>query len=117
CIEMLNGDQILLVYMKMMGIEYIPSEVMEPHLFVISKQKRDSPEKVTPMLIFYLLDGSLYQAPPLCNVFAARITSLYYIQKAFTTVASKLGKIGYGIKGATLDSKVTKETIDFKEVK
>ncbi|TXG68762.1 hypothetical protein EZV62_003697 [Acer yangbiense] len=115
---------------KMTGIEYMLSEVMEPHLFVIRKQKRDSPEKVTPMLSYYLLDGSIYQAPLLCNIFAARIVSfssllssgraLYYIQKAFTITASKLEKIGYvdaENEGATLESKVTKETIDFKEVK
>ncbi|RDX77369.1 Mediator of RNA polymerase II transcription subunit 6, partial [Mucuna pruriens] len=81
---------------KMTGTEYTLSEVMEPHLFVIRKQKRDSPDKVTPMLAYYILDGSIYQAPQLCNVFAARIgRALYYIQKAFTTAASKLEKIGY----------------------
>ncbi|KAK0594987.1 hypothetical protein LWI29_002383 [Acer saccharum] len=73
------------------------------------------------MLSYYLLDGSIYQAPLLCNIFAARIgRALYYIQKAFTTAASKLEKIGYvdaKNEGATLETKVTKETIDFKEVK
>lgn len=64
---------IFLLCRKMTGIEYMLSEVMEPHLFVIRKQKRDSPEKVTPMLTYYVLDGSIYQAPQLCNVFAARI--------------------------------------------
>ncbi|KAK1265155.1 Mediator of RNA polymerase II transcription subunit 6 [Acorus gramineus] len=59
---------------KMTGIEYILNEVMEPHLFVIRKQRRDGPEKVTPMLTYYILDGSIYQAPQLCNVFASRIT-------------------------------------------
>ncbi|KAK1553086.1 hypothetical protein Q3G72_028587 [Acer saccharum] len=71
---------------KMTGIEYMLSEVMEPHLFVIPRIGR----------------------------------ALYHIQKAFTTAASKLEKIGYvdaENEGATLDSKVTKETIDFKEVK
>ncbi|XP_023887325.2 mediator of RNA polymerase II transcription subunit 6 [Quercus suber] len=82
---------------KMTGTEYMLYEVMEPHLFVIRKQKRDSPEKVTPMLTYYILDGSIYQAPQLCNVFAARISrSLYHISKAFTIAASKLEKIGYG---------------------
>jgi len=51
------------------------NEVIEPNLFVIRKQKRDSPEKVTPMLTYYVLDGSIYQAPQLCNVFSARIVS------------------------------------------
>ncbi|KAK3227881.1 hypothetical protein Dsin_007743 [Dipteronia sinensis] len=107
--------------LKMVGIEYMLSEVMEPHLYVIRKQKRDNPEKVTPMLSYYLLDGSIYQASPLCNIFAARIgQALYYIQKAFTTAASKLEKIGYvdpENESATLESEVTKETIDLKEVK
>lgn len=59
----------------MTGNEYALTEVMEPHLFVIRKQKRDSPEKVTPMFTYYILDGSIYQAPQLCNVFAARIVT------------------------------------------
>ncbi|KAK9231608.1 hypothetical protein WN943_021846 [Citrus x changshan-huyou] len=107
---------------KMTGIEYMLSEVMEPHLFVIRKQKRDGPEKVTPMLTYYVLDGSIYQAPQLCNVFSARIgRALHYIQKAFTTAASKLEKIGYvdaeNDGGTPLHSKAGKETIDLKEVK
>ncbi|KAE9621394.1 putative transcription regulator MED6 family [Lupinus albus] len=106
---------------KMTGIEYILSEVLEPHLFVIRKQKRDSPEKVTPMLAYYILDGSIYQAPQLCNVFAARIgRTLHHIQKAFTIAASKLEKIGYvdsENESEVLESKVSKETIDLKEVK
>ncbi|KAE9467858.1 hypothetical protein C3L33_00210, partial [Rhododendron williamsianum] len=106
---------------KLTGTEFMLSEVMEPHLFVFRKQKRDSPEKVTPMLTYYVLDGSIYQAPQLCNVFAARVgRALYHISKAFNTAASKLEKIGYvdaDNEGASFESKVGKETIDFKEVK
>ncbi|KAJ8755774.1 hypothetical protein K2173_024318 [Erythroxylum novogranatense] len=106
---------------KMTGTEYVLSEVMEPHLFVIRKQKRDSSEKVTPMLTYYILDGSIYQAPQLSNVFAARIgRALYYISKAFTTAASKLEKIGYvdtDNDGVASESKAGKEMVDFKEVK
>ncbi|PPR95183.1 hypothetical protein GOBAR_AA25479 [Gossypium barbadense] len=106
---------------KMTGMEYMLSEVMEPHLFVIRKQKRDSAEKVTPMLAYYILDGSIYQAPQLCNVFAARVgRALYYILKAFTTAASKLEKIGYvdtENESETVEPKGGKEAIDFKEVK
>nr|AFK47538.1 unknown [Medicago truncatula] len=106
---------------KMIGIEYVLSEVMEPHLFIMKKQKRDSPDKVTPMLAYYILDGSIYQAPQLSNVFAARIgRALYYIEKAFTTAASKLEKIGYvdSENETTIpEPKVAKETIDLKEIK
>ncbi|XP_076934839.1 mediator of RNA polymerase II transcription subunit 6-like [Bidens hawaiensis] len=106
---------------KMTGIEFMVSEVMEPHLFVMRKQKRDGPEKVTPMLTYYVLDGSIYQAPQLCNVFAARVgRALYYISKAFTTAASKLEKVGYvdsEDEKTSLEPKSAKETIDVKEVK
>ncbi|KAB2061172.1 hypothetical protein ES319_A10G068000v1 [Gossypium barbadense] len=106
---------------KMTGIEYMLSEVMEPHLFIIRKQKRDSAEKVTPILAYYILDGSIYQAPQLCNVFAARVgRALYYISKAFTTAASKLEKIGYvdtENESEASEPKGGKEAIDFKEVK
>ncbi|XP_021890175.1 mediator of RNA polymerase II transcription subunit 6 isoform X1 [Carica papaya] len=106
---------------KMTGIEYTLSEVMEPHLFVIRKQKRDSPEKVTPMLTYYVLDGSIYQAPQLCNVFAARVgRALYYVSKAFNTAASKLEKIGHVDVESETDSSETKagkEIIDLKEIK
>lgn len=63
----------------MTGIEYVLSEVMEPHLFIIRKQKRDSPDKVTPMLAYYILDGSIYQSPQLSNVFAARVVSFVFL--------------------------------------
>ncbi|KAF5739243.1 mediator of RNA polymerase II transcription subunit 6 [Tripterygium wilfordii] len=106
---------------KMTGTEYILSEVREPNLFVIRKQKRESPERVTPMLTYYILDGSIYQGPQLCNIFSARIgRALYYISKAFTTAASKLEKIGYvdtENESPNLVTKVGKETIDVKEVK
>lgn len=64
---------------KMTGTEYALSEVMEPNLFVIRKQKRDGPDKVNPMLTYYILDGSVYQAPQLSSVFAARIVSSSFI--------------------------------------
>nr|GLL23450.1 mediator of RNA polymerase II transcription subunit 6 [Ipomoea trifida]GMC76055.1 mediator of RNA polymerase II transcription subunit 6 [Ipomoea batatas] len=106
---------------KMTGIEFSLSEVMEPHLFVFRKQKRDSPEKVTPMLTYYVLDGSIYQAPQLCNVFAARLgRALFHISKAFTFAATKLEKIGYvdaENESGHAESKAPKETIDFKELK
>ncbi|KAK4790529.1 hypothetical protein SAY86_017833 [Trapa natans] len=105
---------------KMTGIEYGLNEALEPNLFVIRKQKRDSPDKVTHMLTYYILDGSVYQAPQLCNVFAARVgRALYYISKAFSTAASKLEKIGHvdDDENSTSKSQANKEAIDFKEVK
>ncbi|KAK4791547.1 hypothetical protein SAY86_031960 [Trapa natans] len=107
---------------KMTGIEYVLSEALEPNLFVIRKQKRDGPDKATHMLTYYILDGSVYQAPQLCNVFAARVgRALYYISKAFSTAASKLEKIDHVDDEeddcSTSKSQASKEAIDFKEVK
>jgi hypothetical protein len=59
----------------MTGTEYLLTDVMEPHLFVIRKQRRENPEKSNAMLAYYILDGSIYQAPQLCNVFASRIVN------------------------------------------
>ncbi|AEE76497.1 RNA polymerase transcriptional regulation mediator-like protein [Arabidopsis thaliana] len=79
---------------KMTGLEYMLTDATEPNLFVFRKQKRDGPEKVTPMLTYYILDGSIYQAPQLCSVFAARVSrTIYNISKAFTDAASKLETI------------------------
>lgn len=61
----------------MTGIEYTLADATEPNLFVFRKQKRDGPEKVTAMLTYYILDGTIYQAPQLSSVFAARVVSLF----------------------------------------
>lgn len=104
---------------KMTGIEYMLSEVVEPHLFIFRKQKRDGPEKITPMLTYYILDGSIYQAPQLCNVFAARIgRAVFHISKAFSFISSKLEKIGYvepDDESTATEPGTLKETRDLKE--
>ncbi|KAK9940490.1 hypothetical protein M0R45_017149 [Rubus argutus] len=91
---------------QMIGIEYMLTQVKEPNLFVIIKQKRDSPEIVTPVATYYVLDGSIYQAPHLRNVLEAKMGSvLHYI----STAASNLDKIGYvGFEyGTTANSEST----------
>lgn len=60
---------------KKTGMEYILHEAQEPHLFVIRKQKRDGPEKVSAQAAYYVLDGSIYQAPHLYNVIGSRVVS------------------------------------------
>ncbi|XP_059063857.1 mediator of RNA polymerase II transcription subunit 6 [Cryptomeria japonica] len=105
---------------KMTGIEFVLNEVLEPHLFVFRKQKRDGPEKITPMLTYYVLDGSIYQAPQLCSIFASRmVRALYHISKSFRIASSKLEKIGYDTEGDNVkpDAKSGVESVDFKEIK
>ena len=71
----------------MTGMEYVLSEVMEPHLFVMRKQRRSNSEKVEHLLAYYILDGSIYQAPQLGSVFASRIvrlpSPLVYFSRSF----------------------------------
>lgn len=59
----------------MIGLEYVLHEAQEPHLFVFRKQKRDGPEKATPIAAYYILDGSIYQSPHLHNVMGSRVVS------------------------------------------
>ncbi|KAG7582814.1 Mediator complex subunit Med6 [Arabidopsis suecica] len=106
---------------KMTGLEYMLTDATEPNLFVFRKQKRDGPEKVTPMLTYYILDGSIYQAPQLCSVFAARVSrTIYNISKAFSDAASKLEtirQVDTENQNEPSESKPASETVDLKEMK
>ncbi|XP_010466374.1 PREDICTED: mediator of RNA polymerase II transcription subunit 6-like isoform X1 [Camelina sativa] len=106
---------------KMTGLEYMLTDATEPNMFVIRKQKRDGPEKVTPMLTYYILDGSIYQAPQLCSVFAARVRrTVYYISKAFSDAASKLEtirQVDTENQKEPSETKPASETVDLKEMK
>ena len=61
---------------KMTGMEYILYEVQEPNFFVFRKQKRESPEKVTPTFAYYILDRSIYQALNIHNVIGSRVVCM-----------------------------------------
>ncbi|ESQ47732.1 hypothetical protein EUTSA_v10021373mg [Eutrema salsugineum] len=106
---------------KMTGVEYIIAEATEPNLFVFRKQVRDGPEKVKPMLTYYILDGTIYQAPQLCSVFAARVgRAVYNISKAFSIAASKLEtirQVDAENQNESSESKPVSETFDLKEMK
>ncbi|CAH8361723.1 unnamed protein product [Eruca vesicaria subsp. sativa] len=106
---------------KMTGLEYVISDATEPNLFVFRKQKRDGPEKVTPMLTYYILDGTIYQAPQLCSVFAARVgRTIYQISNAFSVAASKLEtvrQVDVKSQNEPSETKPASETVDLKEVK
>jgi len=57
----------------MVGWEYALHEAKEPLLFVLKRQKRDGPEKVTVSTLFYVLDGSIYQAPTAHAIITSRM--------------------------------------------
>ena len=61
------------VYRDVQGVEFALDTVQEPHLFVISKHQRQSAETTTPLMFFYILDGSIYQTPTLHAALHARL--------------------------------------------
>ncbi|CAI7929567.1 unnamed protein product, partial [Closterium sp. NIES-54] len=70
---------------EMVGWEYSLHMAQEPHLFVLRKQKRDGPDRTTPVAAYYILDGSIYQAPSLHAVIGSRICrALHHLRAAFS---------------------------------
>ena len=49
--------------------------MQEPHLFVICRQLRTAPKAATRQQFYYILDGSVYQAPSLHAAMASNIVS------------------------------------------
>ncbi|XP_064402565.1 mediator of RNA polymerase II transcription subunit 6-like [Halichondria panicea] len=74
---------------KMTGIEYMLLHVQEPILFVVRKQHRQTPERVTPLADYYILGGVVYQCPDLWSVINSRMLSaLHCVHEAFTEITS-----------------------------
>ena len=70
---------------SMRGIEYetVPTpppsnpEQQQPcSLFLIRKQRRISPNQVKPLAMYYVLDGTVYQAPNLYAMLSSRLVSI-----------------------------------------
>lgn len=55
------------------GIEYVLHDFQEPHLFVVHKQQRHSPKATTSLTFYYILDGKIYQAPPMHAAMSSRM--------------------------------------------
>ncbi|KAG0078557.1 Mediator of RNA polymerase II transcription subunit 6 [Podila epicladia] len=69
---------------EMTGVEFALVLDRYPHLFVIQKQRRQSPQQVKPMAIYYVLHGNIFQCPDLQTVLSNRVLgSLHYVQSAF----------------------------------
>ncbi|KAK9828463.1 hypothetical protein WJX72_000141 [[Myrmecia] bisecta] len=55
------------------GPEFVIQDAQAPHLFIIRKQLRSSPKTVSSQALYYILDGSIYQAPTVYAVLQARM--------------------------------------------
>jgi len=70
---------------NMVGLEYILLHHQDPVLFVIRKQHRQSPKQVTTLADYYIIAGTVYQAPDLGSVINSRLmTTLHHMESAFT---------------------------------
>ncbi|XP_063679955.1 mediator of RNA polymerase II transcription subunit 6-like [Bolinopsis microptera] len=78
--QRLNPNQLL----HMKGIEYTLLHVDEASdLMIIRKQERHSPSHVVPLANYYVLQGTIYQAPDLHHVLNSRLAgTLFHLQEA-----------------------------------
>lgn len=60
----------------MTGIEYFLLHAQEPILYVIRKQARQSPTQVHPLTDYYIIAGTVYQAPDLVSVINSRLVKI-----------------------------------------
>jgi hypothetical protein len=71
----------------MTGIEYVVYFAQEPSLFVIQRQNRTSPQHTEHQQTYYIINGTVFQAPTLGAVLASRILkSLHYARRALRSV-------------------------------
>lgn len=57
------------------GLEFVVAHARAPTTFVIHRRWRDGPDIVTTLAAYYIVAESIYQAPDLYNVLAARLVS------------------------------------------
>jgi len=74
---------------NMIGMEYFLLHAMEPILYVVRQQHRNSPNSVTPMADYYIIAGIVYQAPDLHSVINARmLNAVHNLESAFEEARS-----------------------------
>lgn len=73
---------------EMVGVEYVVAETKQPpRLFIIHKRHRHSPHDFDVLASYYVLDGTIYQAPTLLSLLRCRVTT----SLAFLTEAIQMG--------------------------
>ncbi|KAI5181614.1 mediator of RNA polymerase II transcription subunit 6 [Nematocida sp. AWRm80] len=63
---------------KMVGIQYTLTHSEEPFLFVIQKSERVSTDKILVLDYYYIIHGTVYQAPTEKEVSKVRYTNLLF---------------------------------------
>ena len=55
------------------GLQYVLHDSQPPHLFVIRKLQKTGAQNDSNLSLYYVLDGSIYQAPTLHTAFQSRM--------------------------------------------
>lgn len=78
------------------GLEYVLTFAAEPTLYVIKCQHRTSPESATQRAFYYVLHGSIYEAPSVLSCLQVRAERCrYYVQQAFEQLKTDLEPLGW----------------------
>jgi hypothetical protein len=78
------------------GLEYVLSFASEPTLYVIKCQHRNNPESATQKAFYYVLHGSIYQAPSVLSCLQVRVERCrYHVQQAFQHLKTDLEPLGW----------------------
>lgn len=76
------------------GVEYLLADSQPPHLFILRKMYRHALGAITTLAFYYILDGTIYQAPPLQAALLARMQRcMYCIKGAFTDMQQDLSPL------------------------
>ncbi|KAI5186421.1 mediator of RNA polymerase II transcription subunit 6 [Nematocida homosporus] len=63
---------------KMSGVQYVVHRAEEPYLFIIKKCYRHTPEKTVTLDYYYVMNGTVYQAPTEKEVSRTRQTNILF---------------------------------------
>ncbi|KAF8571867.1 hypothetical protein P879_02281 [Paragonimus westermani] len=81
--QRLSSEQLLC----MTGVEFYLHHAQEPILFVIRKQQRLSSTQVTPLAYYYIINGTVLQAPDLATLLSSRLlTTVSGLNKVLQTL-------------------------------
>lgn len=58
------------------GAEYLVVSAMEPDFFVIKKQYRNEEQETSPLGYYYVLQGTVYQAPDLFSAISSKLVKV-----------------------------------------
>lgn len=88
--EMIKMQRLSLDHLNtLQGVEYMLLYAQEPILYVVRKQERNSPNHVVPLADYYIIGGTVYQAPDLASVINSRLlNTLSNLKSAFDEAQS-----------------------------